>query len=128
MYLSSDVSLRLPERLSRLLLVLLLRLEVDIRVACGDDSVPEGERPLGDVVEQGLLFGISEDTEPGLEDCLRCGNVPHFISRYEIQKEVAPLVGEMQELVSRSLDSVDLLWLQVRDDILHQALLLIEAW
>ena len=49
--------------------------------------------------------------------------MPHGVPGDEVHEKVAPLLGQVEELVARALDSVDLDRHDVLKDALHHALL-----
>ena len=95
MHLSTNLGLGISKRFSTLVLILLFRAEIDVRIAGRNYTVPKGERSTIGIVEQWFLLSVCQNSESRREDGLGGAHVPHFIPRYEIQKEVTTLIGKV---------------------------------
>ena len=89
---ATDLSLRLRESGSTLLLVCLLCREVDVGVPRGDHTIEEAEASPTLVIEQRFLLCIGKDAEARGEDGFRGADVPHGVAGDKVHEEITLLI------------------------------------
>ena len=69
------------------------------------------------------MLGICHNAEARGKDSFGGTDIPHRIARYQVDKKVALLIGEMKEFVPWPFYLVDFEWHKIFKDFLHHIFL-----